>query len=45
MHIVVSEFIDEAALNQIGSDATVEYNPGLVETDPGFWTASILQPA
>ena len=34
MHIVVSEFIDEAALNQIGSDATVDYNPGLVENRP-----------
>ena len=34
MHIVVSEFIDEAALDQIGSDATVDYNPGLVENRP-----------
>ena len=34
MHIVVSEFIDEAALSQIGSGATFDYNPELVENRP-----------
>ena len=31
MHIVVSEFIDEAALSQFGPDARVDYDPGLVD--------------
>ena len=31
MHIVVSEFIDEAALSQFGPDALVDYDPGLVD--------------
>ena len=34
MHIVVSEFIDQAALNQVGSGATVDYDPKLVENRP-----------
>ena len=34
MHIVVSEFIDQAALNQVGSGATVDYDPELVENRP-----------
>ena len=34
MHIVVSELIAEAALSQIGSDATFDYNPELVENRP-----------